>query len=129
MEDGEWFLYLGGSKLYCGSFKASVFSSQSYISPQDSPMATLDKMVNHDNSNMWSQGWLSSHTLDLNGEWAIMWDNYASSLNKRNIRFNDEPNELAWIFNQIRSSYSTKLGYVSLFQVEDGLFRWWWLKI
>jgi hypothetical protein len=90
---------------------------------------TLDKLVDPDQTTIWSQGWKSVVDFGLDDVDATELERYITGLKRTQVRLRDQEDELIW--DQTTSGfYTPKDGYTYLIrELVQSEPAWWWKKL
>jgi hypothetical protein len=90
---------------------------------------TLNKLVDPDTTNFWTQGWKLATDLDLNDADTTEMERYITVLKTTQVRLRDQEDELVWD-RTASGIYTPKEGYNFLIQEQvQAEPIWWWKKL
>lgn len=89
----------------------------------------LAQIGDQQNSNLFSQAWLSEQHWNIPIEWSGAWQSYIQALTESHVRLRMAKDELIWALSK-SGQYSPKLGYDKI--IEDrkpAVIKDWWVSL
>lgn len=83
-------------------------------------------MVDHESTDIWTQGWITPKSLDLEGDRIPICNVFVAELKRAHIRLRDNLICIVWSQNKLVGNYTTISGYQAMMNYVNHDVYWLW---